>query len=74
MAKIKIIHDQIAESLTIYFYEPSKHQVCEETDDGMILIRDEASKKLLGFELLYYKPERPNSLVIESETCSQQTI
>lgn len=74
MAKIKIIHDQIAESLTVYFHEPSEHQVCEQNDDGMILIRDEASKQLLGFELLYYKPEKPNSLVIESESFSQKLV
>jgi hypothetical protein len=73
MAKIKIMHDQIAESLTIYFYEPTNNHLCEETDDGMILIRDEKTKKLLGFELLYYKPEHKNPLIIESVSFSEKT-
>lgn len=73
MAKIKILHDQIGETLTIYFHEPSEHQICELNDDEMILIKDEATKQLLGFELLHYKPEDSSELVIESESFNERT-
>ncbi len=72
MAKLKILHDQVGETLTIYFHEPPEHEICELTDDEMILIRDEKTKQLLGFELLHYKPKVLGPLVIESETFTER--
>jgi hypothetical protein len=74
MATIKILHDQVGETLTVYFYEPAENQVCELNDDEMILIRDEESKQLVGFELLHYKPKDSlQPLIIESETFTERS-
>ncbi len=72
MAKIKILHDLVGETLTIYFHEPSENQICELTDDEMILIRDEKSKQLVGFELLHYKPNPVEPLIIESDSFNEK--
>lgn len=73
MAKIKVIHDPIGETLAIFFHEPSKNQICELTDDEVILIRDEQSGELLGFEILHYKLNPGQSLTIESN-CSNKKM
>lgn len=36
MAHIRVIHDPVVETLTIYWKEPSTEQVCEETGEGVI--------------------------------------
>ena len=40
MARIRVIYDPQGETLTVYWREPSPDQVCEETGEGIILIKD----------------------------------
>ncbi len=56
MAHIRVIHDIVGETLTVYWDEPRPEQVCEETGDGVILIKDARSQEVIGFERLYYRP------------------
>ncbi len=65
MAKLKIIHDKKGETLTIYFTKPGKSQICEEAGDGIILIKDKKSKKVIGFEKLYFKTKKTEKIFIE---------
>ena len=65
MAKLKIIHDKKGETLTIYFHNPSKNQICEEAGNGIILIKDKKSKKVIGFEKLYFKTKKAEKIFIE---------
>ncbi len=37
MDKIKVIHDAIGHTLTVWFDDPSKESVCEETADEVVL-------------------------------------
>jgi hypothetical protein len=39
-AKVKIMYDQVGETLTIYFNEPSANHICEELGNGSLLIKD----------------------------------
>jgi len=57
MAHIRVIHDPVGETLTIYWREPSAEQICEETGEGVILIKDRRTGEVIGFERLYYRPE-----------------
>ena len=56
MAHIRVIHDQVGETLTVYWAEPRTEQVCEETGEGVILIKDARTREVIGFERLYYRP------------------
>jgi hypothetical protein len=55
MDKIKVIHDAVGHTLTIWFDDPSKESVCEETTEEVVLIKD-AEGRVIGFELLHYLP------------------
>ena len=57
MAHIRVIHDPVGETLTVYWKEPSTEQVCEETGEGVILIKDRRTGEVIGFERLYYRPD-----------------
>ena len=67
MAHIRVIHDLVGETLTVYWAEPSADQVCEETGEGVVLIKNARTKEVVGFERLYYRPE-PGAKTITVET------
>ena len=56
MAQIKVIHDPVGETLTVYWDDPEREEVCEEVGHGLILIKD-AQGEVIGFERLYFKPK-----------------
>ena len=49
MAHIRVIHDPIGETLTVYWDDPEYEEVCEEVGQGIILIKD-ARGEVIGFE------------------------
>lgn len=55
MDAIKVIHDVAGHTLTIWLDDPSKEAVSEETTDEIILMKD-AAGRVIGFEVLHYKP------------------
>ncbi len=63
MAHIRVIHDPVGETLTVYWKEPSTDQVCEETGEGVILIKNRESQEVIAFERLYYRPEAGRQVV-----------
>ncbi len=69
MAHIRVIHDPRGETLTVYWAEPRAEQVCEETGEGVILIKDARTQEVIGFERLYYRPE-PGGQAVTVETAS----
>ena len=58
MAQIKVIHDPVGETLTVYWDNPEHEEVCEEVGHGLILIKD-AQDEVIGFERLYFKSKTP---------------
>ena len=56
MAHIKVIHDSVGETLTVYWDNPEREELCEEVGNGIILIKD-AQGEVIGFERLYFKPK-----------------
>ncbi len=63
MAHIRVIHDPVGETLTVYWKEPSTEQVCEETGEGVILIKDRRTGEVIGFERLYYRSDTQGQAV-----------
>ncbi len=51
MEKIRVFYDKEGQTLTVWFDDPSKEYMCEETGDEVILIKDK-SGKVIGFERL----------------------
>ena len=58
MAQVKVIHDPVGETLTVYWDDPEREEVCEEIGNGLILIKD-AQREVIGFERLYFKSKTP---------------
>ena len=56
MAHIKVIHDSVGETLTLYWDNPEREEICEEVGHSIILIKD-AQGEVIGFERLYFKPK-----------------
>lgn len=67
MDKIKVIHDMVGHTLTVWLDEPAKEHVCEETTDEVVLMKD-ASGRVIGFELLHYRSSVPSETGIAVET------
>jgi len=66
MEKIKVIHDTIGQTLTVWFDDPAKEHVCEETSDEVVPIKD-THGHAIGFDLLHYRrAEETNRLADET--------
>lgn len=66
MDKIKVIHDTMGQTLTVWFDDPMKESICEETTDEVVLMKD-GTGRVIGFELLHYVPVAPGvSLSVET--------
>ncbi|MBI2958543.1 MAG: DUF2283 domain-containing protein [Chloroflexi bacterium] len=51
MEKIRVFYDKEGQTLTVWFDDPSKEHITEETGDEVILIKDKAGR-VIGFERL----------------------
>lgn len=69
MENIKVFYDKEGQTLTVWFDDPSKEYVSEETGDEVILIKDKAGK-VIGFERLniILKTESKGALPLEAVT------
>src|SRR5579862_8140568 len=55
--EIKLIHDTVGNTLTIWLDDPKKEAMCEETTDEVVMMKDRKGK-VIGFEVLNYKPTK----------------
>ena len=55
MDKILIYWDTEGDTLNVWFDEPHKEHICEETGDEVILVKDEAGR-VISFEKLNFQP------------------
>ncbi|OFW15631.1 MAG: DUF2283 domain-containing protein [Acidobacteria bacterium RIFCSPLOWO2_02_FULL_67_21] len=53
MKPIKVLFDRTGNTLNVWFDDPQKEHVSEETSDEVILVKDKDGK-LIGFEVLNY--------------------
>ena len=53
MAEVKVLYDEIGNTLTVWFGNPADEYVCEETGEEVILMKDKEGH-VIGFEKLNY--------------------
>lgn len=71
MDKIKIIHDLVGHTLTVWLDDLAKENICEETAEEVVLMKD-ASGRVIGFESLHYQPaEGAAGLAVETVVRSE---
>ena len=67
MARVKVYHDRQGNTLTVWLDDPQKEDVCEETGDGVILMKDRTGR-VIGFEKLGFLAEGENPLEVGFES------
>jgi uncharacterized protein YuzE len=71
VAQVKVFYDQEGNTLTVWFDEPGKEYVCEETGDEVILMKD-SSGRVIGFEKLNFstsqREHEPLNVAFEAHT------
>ena len=55
MKPIKIFFDKKGNTLNVWFDDPEKEAISEETSEEIILVKDK-NRKVIGFEVLNYLP------------------
>ena len=56
MEKVRVYYDREGNSLSVWFDDPNKEHVCEETGDDIVLVKDRRGR-VIGFERLNYLTE-----------------
>ncbi len=51
MEKLRVYFDREGNTLSVWFDDPKKEHVCEETDDDVVLVKDRRGR-VIGFERL----------------------
>jgi uncharacterized protein YuzE len=51
MDKVRVYYDSVGKTLSVWFEDPAREEVCEEADDDTILRKDE-NGRVIGFEKL----------------------
>jgi hypothetical protein len=66
MGKIKVVYDLDGETLTLWFDDPAKERLCEESTEEVVFMKD-AGGKVIGLELLHFQlSEEQEGLVVET--------
>lgn len=64
MENLKIYYDEIGQTLTIWFGDPSQKFIAEETDEELILMKNQAGE-VIGIERLHYSPINTANLSVK---------
>lgn len=67
MAQVKVFHDRIGNTLTVWFGDPEAEVEAEETGDEVILMKDK-SGRVIGFEKLNFMPNASETIRVAFET------
>jgi hypothetical protein len=67
MAQVKFFYDDVGETLTVWFDDPALEEVCEETAEEVILIKDRGGR-VIGFEKPNFKASDLEHLAIAIES------
>ena len=67
MAALKVYYDREGKTLTVWFDDPEKEYVCEETGEEVVLIKDQGGR-VIGFERLNYEVASEEAFQVETLT------
>jgi uncharacterized protein YuzE len=66
MAQVKVYYDKIGNTLTVWFDDPQKEYVAEETGEEVILMKDKEGR-VIGFEKLNFSITQTEPLQVAFE-------
>jgi uncharacterized protein YuzE len=69
MDEVRVFYDPHGGTLTVWFGDPQQEEVCEETADEVMLMKD-ASGRVIGFEKLNFVVPDPERLHVTFEAIS----
>jgi len=69
MEQVKVFYDRIGNTLTVWFGDPQDEDICEETGDEIILMKDK-DRQVIGFEKLNFVVPLPQELRVAFEVVS----
>lgn len=73
MERIKVIHDTVGHTLTIWLADPRQEYLSTLTEDEVVIMKDRAGR-VLGFEVLHYEPaEASRGLSVEASILPART-
>ena len=58
---IRIVYDSHGNTLNVWFDDPKKEHVCEETGEEVVLVKDRRGK-VIGFEKLNFLPGKHQTI------------
>jgi hypothetical protein len=67
MAKVKVFHDRVENTLVVWFGEPQDEYEVEEIGDEVILMKDKGGR-VIGFEKLNFKDDNSDMTQVNFET------
>ena len=67
MAYVKVFYDREVNTLTVWFEEPQTEYISEETDDEVILMKNETGR-VIGFEKLNFSTATVEQVRVAFET------
>ncbi len=67
MAKVKVFHDRVGNTLVVWFGEPSDEYEVEETGDEVILMKNK-NGQVIGFEKLNFIDSSSDLTQVNFET------
>ena len=67
MAEVKVFHDKLGNTLTVWFADPGQEHIAEETGDEVVLMKDK-SGKVIGFEKLNFAIPQADLIRLSFET------
>jgi len=67
MTHVKVLYDEVGNTLTVWFGNPQDEYVSEETGEEVILMKDKAGR-VIGFEKLNFSVPKPKHLQVAFET------
>ncbi len=67
MAKVKVFHDRVGNTLVVWFGEPQDEYEVEETGDEVLLMKDK-SGRVIGFEKLNFTNSDSDLTQVNFET------
>ncbi len=56
MDRIKVVHDRVGHTLTVWLGDPAREYVSTLTEDEVVIMKDR-SGRVIGFEVLHYRQE-----------------
>lgn len=66
MAQVKVYYDKIGNTLTVWFDDPKKEYISEETGEEVILMKDKEGR-VIGFEKLNFTTAEMEPLQVAFE-------